>query len=561
MSKPYVISTGHESAATIAASVLESGGNAVDAGVAACIALSVVHSEQVQIGGICPMMLRKAEDSEIIVIDGVGRWPAAANSTHFIDKYRGRIPLGILRTVVPAAMEAWILALSRFGTKSFSELAEPAWRLADKGFPAHAELVQITTEHARSFQKFPQNARIWMPQARPRILGEQVVYPELANTLKRLIDADAKAGRSQGRQSGLQAARDLFYRGEIADQMIGHIEACNGLLTKADLAAPNARIERATEAKIRGGTLHTCGPWSQGPAVSQALMVLEKYLGKRPDADRADFAHGVIEALKLALADREGFYGDPDFVDVPMNDLLSEAYAIQRENLIHDNHTFPGLPDPGLNGRVALKDPTGGQKGLPSLDTSIVSIVDSHGNVFAATPSDSAIDAPVVPELGFVISTRGTQSFTEPGHPSILAPRKRPRATACPLIYVADDGRILAGGGPGADYQLQAMVQVLSRHIHLRETLEDALAAPRIFTQSAPTSSSPHLSFPDRMVLEKGWEDVTVTNLSARGHAVVNPGFSGSSRPSICLVQAGPTPEDLRAFGDPRRDSGQKIAI
>lgn len=550
---PYAISAGHDRAAAIAQDVLKSGGNAVDAGVAACIALTVLHSEQVQLGGVAPMIVRMAGDGRVRVLDGVGRWPALADRLHFQTSCRGRIPMGILRTVVPAAPAAWITALERFGTMRFADLAEPAHRLAGEGFPAHRDLAETTSQFGKYYAQFPGNAAIWMPQGVPVVEGQIFRNPDLAAVLSRMIEADRS---ERDRSAALRAVHALFYTGSIADQMIAHVEACQGWLQRSDLAAHATRVEPAVAAEVFGGTLYSCGPWSQGPALAQALMILERY-GIPPEP--AAQAHAVIEAANLALSDREGHYGDPDFVDVPLAGLLSGNHAANRAAMIDPDRAFGQLPPPGLSGgwmpRTARP-----ASGAPSLDTSVVAVVDGAGNVFAATPSDSSLDGPVVPGLGFVISTRGSQSHVEADHPAALAPGKRPRVTTCPILFRSSTGRILAGGGPGGDMQLQAMVQVLTRHLGLGEPLAAAVAAPRAFSQSVPSSSSPHVAFPGRVTVEDDMPETTVAGLTARGHKVQRAPAAGVNRASICLVGAGPGLTDRDAVGDPRRHSGQRVS-
>ncbi|MGV8989627.1 MAG: gamma-glutamyltransferase family protein [Cypionkella sp.] len=554
----FAISAGHERAAEIAASILGAGGNAVDAGVAACIALCVLHAEQVQLGGVAPMILRMAHDGQVRVIDGVGRWPATADRMHFEAAHRSRIPTGILRTVVPGAPDAWITALARFGTKSFAEVAEPARQLAAGGFEAHDDLVEVVEHYAREFRLFPENARIWMPDGRPPERGSVVRYPDLAQTLGRLIDAE-RGQASNGRESGLRAVRDLFYRGAIADEMVRHVTAQNGWLSMADLAAHQARIEVPTSAQVFGGTLFTCGPWSQGPALTQTLMIYEALLNMRGAAKEAGEPHRMIESLNLALADREALYGDPDFVDVPMDALLSADLAATRAAMISDDAAFGRLPPPSLVRLPGLRPADGDELAGPMLDTSVVSVVDADGNVFAATPSDSAADGPAVPGLGFVISTRGGQSFVDSGHPACVAPGKRPRVTACPMLYLSGDGRVIAGGGPGGDRQLQAMAQVLARHLAGGESLADAAAAPRAFTQSAPISTSPHLVFPGWVLVEREMPEPVVQALAACGHRVVRTPSKGILSASVCLVEA--SAAGCAAIGDPRRQGGQRGAL
>ena len=556
----FAVSVGHRAAAEIATDVLEAGGNAVDAGVAASIALTVLHSEQVQLGGIAPMIIRMSAQGRTYTIDGVGRWPAKADRLMFENAHRGRIPSGILRTVVPGAPDAWLTALTRFGTMGFAELAQPAMRLARDGFAAHEDLVSVTTKFEKSYRQNPGNACIWLPNDQLLQLGEHFVQIDLGATLQRLIEADQSGAAKAGRLEGLRAVRDLFYLGELAQEMAHHAQTLKGWLTLDDLASHAASVEDATATRVMGGLLHTCGPWSQGPSLSQALLIYEQYGKLHPRGGEGPKIHALVEAINLAMADREAYYGDPDFVTVPLETLLSPEYAACRAELIDAYQAFGAMPPGGLIDRSLSQQPRRSVEdvALPSLDTSVAAIIDNEGNVFVCTPSDSSTDAPVVPGLGFVLSTRGSQSQTIEGHPSALAPGKRPRVTACPMLFESDDGRMIAGGGPGGDLQLQAMAQVLVHHLAEHQSLADATAKPRFFSLSAPTSNSPHLAFPGRLVLEEAIPESVMSGLAALGHKTVRGDGSGVNQPSVCLVALGPD-DRYEAVADPRRRSGQSM--
>ena len=561
--EPYAVSTGHDAATGIAVEVLCAGGNAVDAGVAASIALTVLHSEQVQLGGVAPMIIRMAGEGITYTIDGVGRWPAKADRSLFHSAYRGRMPIGVLRTVVPGAPDAWIAALTRFGTMGFAELAYPAFCLARDGFPAHDQLVSSSARFEKIYRQNVGNAAIWLPGGRCIEPGQIFVQADLSNTLQRLINADTDASRTAGRLAGLRAVRDTFYTGEMATQMADHVADLNGWLALQDLAAQRTAVDVATVSEVFGGNLHTCGPWSQGPALSQALMIYEKAAHTLSPKSGAETLHLIAESINLAMADREAFYGDPEFIDVPLGELLAPEYAAGRATLIRPDKAFGILPKPGPVVCGPVKghfNTSSGTNSVASLDTSVAAVIDAQGNVFACTPSDSSTDAPVVPGLGFVISTRGGQSHTAEGHPSALAPGKRPRITACPMLFISGEGRVIAGGGPGADLQLQAMVQTLVHHLSDQQSLADAVAAPRVFSFSPPTSGAPHLAFPGRLVVEENLPDASMISLADLGHKTVCGSGTGINNPLICFVAAGPGHASYEAVGDPRGEAGQRAA-
>lgn len=558
-SAPYAISVGHSRAAEIAADVLDSGGNAVDAGVAASISLTVLHSEQVQFGGVSPILIYLAESQLVYSIEGAGRWPLAIDRTLFEGKYRGRIPQGILRTVTPACPDAWITALERFGSMSFSELAEPTRILAKDGFPAHQDLVDCTVQFERYYRRYEENTSIWLPNDQTVQLGQVFIQSNLATTLGAMIDADRKAASKNGRMAGLSAVRDIFYKGEIADEMIRHVIQQDGLMTHADLASHKTPIVPATTAAVFGGTAFTCGFWSQGPVLSQSLQILEQFYQENPPEKKPSQHHIFLEAMKLSMADREAYYGDPDFVNVPSEQLLSPAYAAARARQIRIDEAFTALPTAGSFKGFEKPNISTYQKNtasVPALDTSVAIIADKHGNIFASTPSDSSFDSPAVPNLGFVISTRGSQSYVAADHPACLYPGKRPRVSACPFIIRTREGQFIAGGGPGADLQLQTAVQILMNHFVFDQSLLAAVNAPRVFTHSIPASSEPHLSFAGKIVIEDDIPNPVAVKLEESGHKITRETSRGVNRPSICIVKS--NDGQYEAIGDPRRDSGQK---
>ncbi|MFC4272550.1 gamma-glutamyltransferase family protein [Sneathiella chungangensis] len=557
----YAVSAGHDLAAGIAADILDVGGNAVDAGVAASIALTVLHSEQVQFGGVAPILVYLAGEDRCYSIEGAGRWPTSADPQYFETNHRGRIPQGILRTVVPAAPDAWLTALARFGSMSFADVASPAQSLAKEGFPAHEDLAACSAQFQRSYMRMGENAKFWLVNDAPIDVGHLFVQSKLADCIGTLVDADRKGSAKKGRTGGLQAVRDLFYKGDMANIMIRHVKNHDGWLTHADLAAHKTPVVSATTASVFSGTLFTPGPWTQAPALSQALQILDAYgISKLPSCS-VDAFHLIIEALKLALVDREAYYGDPEFIDVPLTELLSPEYTKARASLIDKHKAASPLPPAGEfrgHSTAMRSGMTAPETGELSLDTSVAAIIDGEGNIFASTPSDASFDGPVVPELGFVLSTRGAQSYVAGDHPASLRPGKRPRVSAYPMIFKTANGGVIAGGGPGADLQLQAMAQTLAGHIAQGLPLVDAVAAPRVFTHSIPSSTEPHLASADKVMVEEAINEDFLDALTARGHKSAFGAASGISRPSICLVADDPS-DGLQAVADPRRASGQRL--
>ncbi|MCH7478183.1 MAG: gamma-glutamyltransferase, partial [SAR324 cluster bacterium] len=493
---------GHYLAAQAGFAILEGGGNAVDAGVGAGIVETVVESDQVNFAGVAPIMIYLADRGEVVTISGVGTWPKAASCEFFQQEHGGAIPEGLLRTVVPAAPAAWVKALREFGTMTFGEVARTAIRLARDGFPIHAYTAAEIRRHEAFYRRWPANAAIYLPGGAPPEPGDLFVQADLGRTLQYLADAEAAA--RGGRQDGLQAVHDAFYCGEIAEKIVAYHRDHGGLLTGEDLAEFQVAIEPPERVRFGDKEICSCGFWSQGPVLLQALNLVGGFDLSALEHNSVAYIHTLAEALKLALADRHFYYGDPRMVEVPGERLLSEEYARQRRAMIREAQAWPEMPPPGELGRqlpAAIPAPGEGS-GVGELDTSFVCTADRHGNVFAVSPSDPSYDMEVVPGTGLAPSSRGTQSWTDPGHPSSVAPGKRPRLTPNPAMALRDGKPWMAFGTPGGDIQPQAMLQVLLNVAIFGMEPQAAVEAPRFVTRSHPDSFSPHRAFPGQLNLE-----------------------------------------------------------
>lgn len=548
----YMISAGHYLATQAGHAILEAGGNAVDAGVAAGIALGVVHSDQVNFAGVAPIIVHLAERDETVTISGVGWWPRAMRMPTFVEQHGGKIPDGLLRTVVPAAPDAWILALGRYGTMSFGDVASAAIRYARDGFTMHPVMAHYIAKNADNYRRWAQNAAIYLPGGRPPREGELFVQSDLARSIQFMVDEE-RAAVHEGRAAGLAAARDAFYRGDLAQAMVTYHRENGGWLTAEDLATYHAAIERPPAITFAGVDVMTCGPWCQGPVLLQMLSLLAgmdlKALGHNSPA----YVHVVTEAMKLAFADRERYYGDPRFVDVPLDRLLSPAYAAERRRLIRDDRAFPGMPPAGLDGAPANGAVvTAGEPALPG-DTSYVCVVDRHGNVMSATPSDTSWDTPVIPGLGFCPSSRGSQAWAVPGHASCAAPGKRPRLTPNPALAMRRGKFAMPFGAPGGDLQPQGMMQVFLNHVVFGMSIQDAIDAPRFVTHSFPGSFEPHPYYPGRLDLERGIGTATGDALAALGHKVEWLPDLSIATAGVCAIVADRESGILYGGADPRR--------
>ncbi|MGA1837404.1 gamma-glutamyltransferase [Herbiconiux sp. 11R-BC] len=548
----HAVSSGHYLASAAAFAILEAGGNAVDAGCCAGMALAVLHADEVNFGGVAPIMIRTAE-GRTVSLDGLGVWPRRIPADLFQREHGGTIPIGILRTVVPAAPDAWITALRDHGTMSFAEVADAALRLARDGFAVFPLLADGIAKRQAGYRRWPANEAIYLPGGRPPEVGERFVQTDLAHTIQVMIDAEQRAGG--GRIAGLEAARAEFYEGEIADAIVAYHEENGGYLRHDDLAEFRSRYEPVVEVRWRDFTILTCGAWCQGPILSEALLILEEFGLDGLEHNSAEYAHLVIEALKGVFADREHHFGDPEFVDVPLDRLLGPEHIAARAAAIHAEHAAEGLPEPLFGVSQALPEAISAEevRHIGEGGTSYVCVVDRWGNAFSATPSDGASTAPVIPGTGIVPSLRGLQSRPDPAHPSGVAPGKRPRLTPNPAIVVRDDGSVMPFGCPGGDMQVQAMVQVFLNAFHFGMDLQQAVNAPRFSTWSFPNSFAPFDYLASHVFLEDRFDEEVLQGLEARGHDVRRwPGYTRDAA-AVEAIYRNALTGFLESAADPRQ--------
>lgn len=550
----HMVVAGHYGASHAAFRILEAGGNAVDAGVAAGLALGVLQSDLVNVAGVAPTLIYLAERDEVVSIAGLGTWPKAASAEFFRKNHGGQIPKGLLRTVVPSAPAAWITALERFGTMTFSDVAEAAIRFARDGFAMHPLMAQTIASHEADYRLWPSTTEIYLPGGQLPKVDELFVQRDLARSLQYMCDQE-KAHAGKGRMAGLQAARDAFYKGDLAATFANFHAKNGGWLTMEDLASFEAEVETPVSVRYKNYSIFTCPPWCQGPMLAQVLKLVEGIDLKALGYNSPDYVHVLIEALKLAFADRERFFGDPRFVDVPLGRLLSESYIAERRAIIRHDRAYPGLSPAGDGSRpksvVAMEASRG------HLDTSYVCVVDRHGNVFSATPSDTSSESPVIPGTGLVPSMRGTQSWTDPEHASVLAPGKRPRLTPSPAFALGRTGRkgreVLPFGTPGGDVQVQAMLQMFLNMVEFGMNAQQAVEAPRFATYSFPDSFEPHAYRPNLLTLESRLPKSVGDQLAARGHVVQWwPQFTWRAG-AMCTIHKTPDDGLMFAGADPRR--------
>lgn len=556
----HMIASGHYLATAAGARILDRGGNAIDAGVAAGFCINVVQPDMTNIGGVAPILIYDAASKRVSSISGLGSWPAATDADYFRDECDGAIPPGVRRCVIPAAIDSWLTALERWGARSLEQVLEPAIDLARNGFPVYPFLEASLTDAAEQLSGWPESAATYLPGGSPPGAGTILKQPRLAETLERLVDEE-RTHRHLGREAAIRAARNCFYRGAIAEKIDAFMRDNDGWMTADDLASFAVEVETPPRATYRGLTVHGCGPWCQGPALLQTLSILDGFDLKAAGAGSADQFHLILEALKAAFADRDRYVADPRFVDVPLQGLLSPEYAETWRSRVDRTRAADGMPEAGDPWPFEGRDPTDETSmseprafSAPvEPDTSYVCVVDSRGNAFSATPSDGVTGTPLVPELGFVVSPRGVQSWLDPDHPAAIAPGKRPRLTPNPAMITVGDHLVGPFGTPGNDTQPQAMVQFLVNLVDNGMNPQQAVEAPRIATYSFPRTTHPHPYEPNHTQVEERLPADVIDELRNRGHDVrLWPEFAAPAG-SICAILVDPENGILTGAADPRR--------
>ncbi len=560
----HAAATGHYLATLAAMRVLDRGGNAVDAGVTAAMALAVLQPDMVSFAGVAPTLIYLKDEDRVISLAGLGYWPAATDVSRLIAEGTGKaVPEGLLRTVMPAAPATNLEALRRWGTISFEEAATPAMELARDGFATYPLLSSNIEYLEESFRRWPDNEKIFLSRGRAPRVGELFRQEDLGRTIARLIQAERDTRGDRDRK--IRAVHDYFYRGPIADEIAAYHAKHNGFVTKTDLAGFEVPIEESISVNYRGYEVHSCDVWCQGIVMLESLKILEGYDLKAMKHNSPQYVHTVAETLNLAFADREAYVGDPKFVNVPREAMLSEAYAARQRARIMANRAFGEMPKPGNpantspigagSAEKAYAAPRGTGKGVPFCpDTIYGCVVDRHGNAYSATLSDPAHDTPVISGTGLTISGRGQQSRLEPGHAAEVKPGKRPRLTPNPSLAFRDGKLFMAFGTPGADVQSQAMLQVFLNIADHGMTVQQAVEAPRLSSSSFPNSFSPHAYLPGRLNLESTMPAGVIEEMKKLGHDVdVWPPFPASNA-AVCAIKVDAETGLKHAGADPRRE-------
>ncbi len=557
----YMVSAGHYLATEAGYKVFESGGNAFDAGVASGIALGVVQPDLVQVAGVAPIILYHAASDEVITVSGLGWWPKATRLETYINEYGGKIPVGLARAVVPAAPDAWIKVLQRYGTMTFGEVASHAMRYAREGFSIHPLLAENIDTHQDLLRGWPASAEVFLPNEQPLQTGELIIQRDLAKCIQYMIDEETAAS-GQGREASLEAARSAFYKGDIAKTITRYHAQNGGLLTMEDMAEYASAFEAPVKRSYKGFgdpiDVYTCGPWCQGPVLLEMLSIIEGADFKEMGYNSGDYVHFLTEAMKLAFADREAYIGDPRFNDVPIETIVSAEFGRMRSAEIDMSKAYPEMPAPGLIPGAGAGPAATSAAAAPSrmaLDTSYTCAVDKDGNVFSATPSDGSYGMPMIPGTGMAPSSRGSQNWAVEGHPCSIAPGKRPRLTPSPALAMREGKLSMPFGTPGGDVQAQAMLQCfLNMEIWGMEA-QDAIEAPRFATYSFPNSFEPHSYEKNILRMEGRMDESVMEDMNDRGHKVEKWPDMTWKAGSVCAIQADHETGIMTGGADARRAS------
>jgi gamma-glutamyltranspeptidase/glutathione hydrolase len=554
-----MVSSTHWLASAAGMRLLERGGNAFDAAAAAGLTLQVVEPHMNGPGGDLPVIFWSERLGKARVLCAQGPAPAGATISRYTELGFDLMPgAGPLAAVVPGAFDGWMLLLRDFGTAQLADVMAPAIEYAERGFPLVPEIADSIADVEQLFrEEWTSSGELYLADGVPRP-GSRFRNRALAATYRRIV-RDAER-RSRGREGRIDAARDAFYRGFVAEAIVQH----GGLITGDDLASWKASYEAPVTIDYEGLTICKTGPWGQGPVFLQQLALLAGFDLEAMGLGSAEYLHTVLECAKLAFADREAWYGDPSFADVPMAELLSAPYAEERRALVDDvasSELRPGSPGgrpPRLPSfQPAEPVPGMGEPTLRSGDTCHVDVADRFGNLVSATPSGGWLQgSPVIPSLGFPLGTRAQMFALDEGLPNSLAPGKRPRTTLSPSLALRDGEPYLAFGTPGGDQQDQWSLGLLLGHVHFGLNLQAAIEAPAFHTTHFPSSFYPRRAYPGQAHVEGRCPRQVVEDLRRRGHEVQVEGDWSLGR--LSAVARGPD-DTLRGAANPRGGHGYAV--
>ncbi|WP_448382842.1 gamma-glutamyltransferase family protein [Desulfosoma sp.] len=525
------VATEHYLSAQAAMDILKAGGNAFDAAAAATFVEGLVNPHMFTLGGECPMVLYVADEDTVVAVNGNTEAPASAS----LENYRSRgmdliPPQGMPAAGVPAAVASLLDMVHRYGRLPLQDVLGPVKTLCSRGFPVHEGLIKMPRfgieDNAALFQKeWRASAQLYLdPDGKTPSPGSRLVNASYGRVVDFLLEEARRYGHD--RAAGIRAARKAFYEGDIAEELEHFVRERDGFLTRSDLASYETLFEKPVSVPFRNTQVYKCGPWSQGPVFLQMLRLLKGFDLESLGWHSASYLHTWVEAAKLAFADREQYYGDPRFVDVPLEALLSASYAQVRRTLIDpDRASTAHRPGDPRRGKPLLPAEAVFRWDRWGYGTVHVAVADSFGNMAALTPSGGWISGnEVVPSLGFPLGTRLQTFYLDPAHPNALRPRKRPRTTLTPSLAFRDGRLWMAFGTMGGDQQDQWTLQFFLNRAVFGMSVQEAIEAPKICSDHFPGTFYPHDAFPARLRVESRISEDTRRSLEALGHRVVVEG-------------------------------------
>ncbi len=542
--------------------ILEKGGNAFDAIVAGQAVLGIVDPAMNGVGSDATLLVYDAKTKKVYSINAEGTAPKLATIEWYKEHNGGKLPVNdsLLSATVPGDVDAWYILLDKWGTMSFAQVLAEAIDLAENGFPL-GDSTARALQAAQKLHKYPTSMKVYLPAGRAPQAGEIFRNPELARTLRRIVEAETQNKR-KGRHAALEAARDRFYKGDIAREMAAFSESNGGLFRYEDFANYTAKVEDPVSIDFHGYEIYKNASASQGPAELFALRMLDGYDLKAMGHNSADYIHTTVEATKLAMADREKYLGDMDFIKIPYAGLLSTEYAAERRKLIDKGAASlafrPGTAEKFTSDATPLDRPvtitTEGDASHEG-DTSYIAVVDGARNMISFTPSlHSAFGTGVVMgDLGFIFNCRGDYYTLNPGEANALAPGKRPRSTLQGTLVMKDGEPRMVMGTPGADNQVLLTMQTLLNITEFGMNVQQAIEAPKWLTRAFPASPFPHTIYPGDLSVESRIPESVRKDLLARGHKlhVTGPWSSGS----LAAIVIDPKTRVISAGTDPRTEA------
>ncbi|AOP36171.1 gamma-glutamyltransferase [Leptospira tipperaryensis] len=604
-----MVASGHPLATKVALEILEKGGNAADAGVAALLVLNVTQGEEASFPGVAPLLYYDSKSQNVESYTGAGKAPSKATIEYFQSRGHKYIPtLKYSSQLVPASPDVIVALLKKYGTMSFSQVSAPAIKIAEEGFPVHRILMRNL--NINLFKRFgfsillPYNAEVYLDKKwwKPLYHKEKFARPALGKTLREIANVESgaiKAGLD--RNKALDSVRKYFYEGPIAEKIVRAHDSNDGTMTKSDLATYSGAWEKPLQGNYGPYTIFSNQTWNQGAVVPLALQILEGIDLKSMGHNSPQYIHTVAQAIELAMADREKYFGDPAFVNVPIKGLLSKEYATERRKFLQSNAfgKTPPFGNPILyqekklsresdfhskknssfqdkdkisehsslnrnqnenNSSLVLNSSEDNRQlsfwektGKVGRDTTYLSIIDPKGNSLSLTPSDFP-QSPMI-EGDITLGIRMTQFRLDPNHPSALLPGKRPTITPNASMVFKDGKFFMSFGTPGGDMQTQATIQVFLNMIVFGMNPQAAVNAPRFRSLNWPDAFSPHTYYPGRLELEKEINSKHGNVLKELGYDVIGRDVWEYDFAAPCISMKDPKTGKLYGGADPRKES------